>query len=439
MTEPVSPLQSARRRAGGLASVGGLARTGAAWGVVGLAVIIPFYRHTKSLEELFVYGSVGVVLLTALVGWLRDAPEGAGVRIRGGVLIWPIALAVATAAVSVVFSMARDASAAEFRKQILSFVMAYLAALNLMTDERWRRRAFWAFFLGGLAAAGFGIVAYYTETAVDAGRALGPAQSYTRSAMYFILWTPLMLAGLLEGAPANRWPRALVLIGIAMGWWLVVLTQTRGAMAVILLSTLALAAHRHWRWGAGLLIVSLLLAASVPSFRGRCLTTVRNLSDPNALLSDRLKLWRMAREVIAEHPLAGIGYGSEIFQQKAVRARYPMFNYKYQPHAHSFYLQAPCESGVLHLAGLLAFFAGFLVLAARGLGASGGRRPAGIDRAIVVGVFAGVASMLVYGVVGHFHERRVAMMMWYLIGLACAALTSARPPDSGPRVAGPRR
>jgi O-antigen ligase len=343
-----------------------------------------------------------------------------------GPLAWPIGLVVVTAVVSVFFSLARDSSLHELRGQLFKFVLVYVAVLNIARDGKdWRRRAYWSIFVAGVAAAAYGIVAYYTNAGVDVGRALGPAKSYTRSAMYFILWTPLALAGLFYGGISTWRVRALIVAGIVPAWWFVVLTQTRGAMAVILLSIVTLAGLKRWKWTALLLVICLLVAIGVPSFRGRCLTTVRDLSHPNALLSERLTLWKIAARVISDHPLVGIGYGSEIFQQETVRKKYPMYNYKYQPHAHNFYLQTACEAGVLHLAGLLAFFLGFLAIAGRGL-RNWPADAAGTDRAIVIGAFTGVAAMAVYGMVGHFHERRVAMMMWYLIALGCAAIFEAQ-------------
>jgi len=229
---------------------------------------------------------------------------------------------------------------------------------------------------------------------------------------------PLMAAVFLFGGQSHV-IRISVFGGLVLGWWFCILTQTRGAIAVIFLSVMGLAALRHWRWTALFAAVCLMVALSLPMFNDRIVTTLEDLSHPNALLSDRLPLWKTAAIVIRENPLRGIGYGSEIYQQTLVRETYPMFNYKFQPHAHNFYLQAASESGLLHLVGLLWLF--LLTLLTIGGRLMRGGAPTGLNRALLLGVFAGLAAMLVYGMVGHFHETRIAMSLWYLIALALGA------------------
>lgn len=397
----------------------------AGWMAIGLAAILPFRTHTKTLELIFLYGG----LLLFFVRYLlidSESPKGSEAKGNGMAnrllsmhpFFWPIALFAITGVISCFYSYDRHSSFGELRRQLLQLVLVFILVMQISRNRHWRGRALAAFFVAGIGSSVYGIIFYYDGSLVEAGRALGAMTSYTRSAMYLILWMPLMAAVFLFGGQRLA-VRILVFSGLVLGWWFAILTQTRGAIAVIFLAVIGLAAMRHWRWTAAFAGVCLIVAFSLPMFNDRIATTLEDLSHPNALLSDRLPLWKTAADVIRENPLRGIGYGSEIYQQTLVRETYPMFNYKYQPHAHNFYLQAASESGILHLAGLLWLF--LLSLVTIGGRLMQGVEPPGLNRALLLGVFFGLVAMLIYGMVGHFHETRIAMSLWYLIALALGA------------------
>jgi O-antigen ligase len=345
-----------------------------------------------------------------------------------------------TAFLACCFSMAPGFSWHELRSQLLESALVYLAAVNLLGHPAWRRRVVWALFLAGVASAFVGVGGYYggfsgyfQGSGAKVGRALGSLVSYTRSAMYFILWVPAMLALLLHGGvrPATggvgkRWLQAAAIAagGIALAWWFLLLTSTRGAIGVTAVACVVLGATRHWKGAAAATILLLATALALPTFRARLAASIRDVSDLDQLLSKRLELWKTGGRVVRDHPWVGIGYGSDIFQEDAVKAVYPLVNYKDQPDTHMFYLQAACEGGVPHLLALLLFFGAFLALGGRALRRTWVAGP-GLDRAVLLGTLTGVAAMLVYGLVGHFHETRVALMTWYFVGLGCAAAFSA--------------
>ena len=338
-----------------------LARDVAAWCVIALLAVLPYFNATKSLEEFLIYGPAALLLLIGVVSWIgsRGRKSPARVAVLSPLVIQIIVVIVVTALISVYFSMDVRSSAKDFKQQMLKFILIFWLVLSLLRTAQWRKRAYLLLFVTGVGAAVYTLVGYYSGRGVDPGppvRALGPVWSYTRTAMYFTLWIPMALAGLLYSGPRRWWVKGLMIAGILVAWWAVIMTQTRGAMIAIFLATVVLAGLKHWKWGVGLLVVILLSALLTPSFRDRCLDTVQNISRPNALLSDRVPLWKNALTVIREHPLIGVGYGSEIFQSKTVRLAYPMFNYKYQPHAHQFYFETAAESGLIHLAALLALF-----------------------------------------------------------------------------------
>ncbi|HUT23867.1 MAG TPA: O-antigen ligase family protein, partial [Sumerlaeia bacterium] len=362
----------------------------------------------------------------------------AGETVLLGPLAWPLGLVFLTAFLACCFSMAPEFSWHELRSQLLEFALVYLAAVNLLGHPAWRRRVVWALFVAGVASAFMGVAGYYggfsgyfQGSGAKAGRALGSLVSYTRSAMYFILWVPAMAALLLHGGgrPAKGgvrkgWLRIVLAAGIALAWWFLLLSSTRGAIGVTAVACVGLAAARHWKGAAVATVLLLATALVLPTSRARLAASIRDVSDLDQLLSKRLDLWKTGGRVVRDHPWVGIGYGSDIFQEDAVKAVYPLVNYKDQPDTHMFYLQAACEGGVPHLLALLLFFGAFLVLGGRALRRTWAAGP-GLDRAILLGTLTGVAAMLVYGLVGHFHETRVALVMWYLVGLGCAAAFSA--------------
>jgi O-antigen ligase len=189
-----------------------------------------------------------------------------------------------------------------------------------------------------------------------------------------------LAAGVLM-AERTRWIRLCALVGVIVLPFLVILTQSRGAF-IALLAFAAITLKSQWRRGrtlllAGAALVTMLVAA--PDSVWRRLGTLKQVGteDTQAAANDesvsstvqRLEIWKVARTIIAEHPLTGVGLGAYPEAHYVVAQR-PVFN----PTAmgkrdtHSTYLNVMAEMGIPGL----ALFA--LVVALPLIGAERARR-----------------------------------------------------------------
>jgi putative inorganic carbon (hco3(-)) transporter len=199
-----------------------------------------------------------------------------------------------------------------------------------------------------------------------------------------------------------------------------VATATRGGFLGILAAALVLA----WRLGrrrpaavAGLLALSLalFLAASPPEYVERLGTILAPERDALGSAQERLVLLAHAVDVVAHHPVVGVGMGN-----------YPLYSIDWVD-AHNSPLQIAAELG---LAGLVAYLTvigatyTLLVRASRDVPAPGaGRLGAGLQ-----------AALAAYFVSGLFGSYQYSWVLHYLVGLSVgtAALTCEMRERAGP-------
>jgi len=131
-----------------------------------------------------------------------------------------------------------------------------------------------------------------------------------------LLVLPCLVAQARLGAADRRatpWGWALAL---ALGVYALAASQTLTALAALLAGSVVLWAVRLPRralWGgaAGLLVAALVLLA-VPALRARAAFVAHagSTGQLNEMLSGRLDGWRVAVELLREHPFAGVGQGA---------------------------------------------------------------------------------------------------------------------------------
>jgi O-antigen ligase len=171
-----------------------------------------------------------------------------------------------------------------------------------------------------------------------------------------------MAAGVLV-AERTRWIRLCALAGVIVLPFLIILTQSRGAF-VALLAFAAITLKGQWRRGrtlllAGAALVTVLVAA--PDSVWRRLGTLKQVAsqDGETAVADegsadqRLEIWKVARTIIAENPVTGVGLGAYP-EAHYVYAQRPDFNRTAmgKRDTHSTYLNILAEMGI---PGLILF------------------------------------------------------------------------------------
>ncbi len=273
-----------------------------------------------------------------------------------------------------------------------------------------------------------------------AAAALFYAQTALLILLGLALWHRLLRSW--AGADGKRRIAALLTLGlIALNLGL---TSARLASALFLLTATvaALLSLQAWkpallrRWRA--LMAGALALLAVVGLAGGAMLAANPLVLDSSSLRIRLYVWRIAAEVVREHPVIGVGYGPERFQQGWLAHRLPLppespFHsihtgdplFKPQ-HAHNLYLQVLAERGVLGLATFLLLLLALgraLQRHTRAAFAAGDLWLAGAMSLTALGV------LLLQGMLEYPLRLSNEILIWYAMALGLAAVQNL-PPDA---------
>lgn len=179
-----------------------------------------------------------------------------------------------------------------------------------------------------------------------------------------------------------------------VGYVTVFMTGSRAALAALAVATLMIAliytARWLWAWGAALAVAVVGLLAS-----GRLIELVRLFLRDETLdtkLVARLDIWSSTLKGIEDHLFTGIGLN--VFNQ-VMPTRYPYqsvgLSYAVSQ-AHNLFLDVTLAIGLPGLIGLLAVFAGAIMLAVKGA------KSPPFPRAISLGILGSIVAFLIFGV-----------------------------------------
>jgi len=236
------------------------------------------------------------------------------------------------------------------------------------TRSRWRVRIFMIFFLGCFAAypTRGTLVNYFLAGYTVFGRALWNFIYGNSNDLAALTFFPLSLTVALAVTEKKGWIRSAALLGVVMLPLMILLTQSRGAL-IALVATGLVFFVTHAR-GLRLKSVLTLAAASivilplVPRSAWDRFSLMKNLTSGNLIEADpegsaeaRYNIWRVARTIIAENPVSGIGLGSypRAHATYAPRVGVPVAALGFRD-THSTYLNVAAETG---LPGLFLFLA----------------------------------------------------------------------------------
>lgn len=201
---------------------------------------------------------------------------------------------------------------------------------------------------------------------------------------YYALSTPLILLGV--GVSISRGPMLSALVTLM----LVFILRLRRKGLLICCAILV-------AWG--------LVIVSTPELKKRYVELVdRSWTDPHTSVGVRVPLWKVAVEIISDHPIFGIGERN--FRQEAMdRLPEPLHT---MAHAHNIYLQFALTHGIPAFL-VLAYLLGRMLLLAvtRALA----QQPFGLTSLAVVSVF--LLEGLTENVLG---DSEVAMLFFSLMG-----------------------
>ena len=278
---------------------------------------------------------LGVLLLWGTVGWaVSDYPQLVYLRLNMMVKLWLIALVAA--------------NALRTRQQVRFFLVFWLGCFALYPV----RGAFFNYYVYGETLFGRALWNYIFSNPNDL-------------AAYCILQLAMALG--LNAIEGKGPVRLATRIGLLLVPLLILLTKSRGAFlgfAVFLLFALWGQKRRGRAIGITLLIASAVIAIAPKNTLDRVFALRRIEQTGNVAAADaegsaeqRYEIWKVARRIIRENPVTGVGLGAYPMAHD-LASRQPQFN----PTAwgrrdtHSTYLNVTAEAGFVGLAIFLASY-----------------------------------------------------------------------------------
>jgi O-antigen ligase len=368
--------------------------------------------------------------VTASSGWRVATLAAAGialaiVAVRGGRrrLAWPPPASIviaycawaAIAAASLSWSTNPDYTMSELRREIfygaLAFAVFFLAATDAAQFRRWA-----ALLLAGTTLLALAELLRAMLAPELRAWDSGPGRFSTHLALV----APFLIVLALDRPLGLGWHPVLLAGALAVFFVSALLSQNR-VVWVAFLASLATAyaalssapgtAQRGARTAA-----ILVLAAAIAAFFALSLLQKAVQSYPTAggaresLSMDlRPRIWAIARDVIAERPLLGHGFGREIMEPR-YRADIGQEGYEFATHGHNVFLNAAVSLGLTGLAALVLLLAALASAHARLL-------RQGETRVLGALGLALLAAFVAKNLTDDFFNRHNALVFWALNGM----------------------
>lgn len=389
-----------------------------AWGVALVAfcfplyvspVLKPIFQYRFSPVEIFLLVTAAGFCLNRLGEWVRGraAPQPSAAAVwRLWLADTAVLLFFLVATASLFFTERLDVATNEWRLVILEPVLFYGLLRGLRPSEREMWTVLDAFVWGGLLVALVGLwqMGFDRDSLITAEGGLLRLKSFYGSpnnvGLYLGRIFPFLAAMALLGTAANgrrRLVYTLMLLPVGLA---ILLTFSKGAIFLGLPAALAWVfwqwqrehGRKTWPWflAAGSLgLIALFIIQQTPALAGRL-----GLFGETGVF--RLNLWRASLNMMADHPLFGVGLDNFLY---AYRGRY-IFDAAWRDpnlsHPHNLVLDLGTRLGLLGLASGL-FLLAMVPLWLR-------RARATVPRLwlpLWVGIGAAWADMVVHGLVDH--------------------------------------
>ncbi len=295
------------------------------------------------------YGAVGLTLLLAATVW--EGIAGRRVPWVRSPLDTPFLAFGAAFAISGVLSPYRTTALGSLVLALLTIYLGYGTMLRVLRrDPGFLQPILWAWVVGGIAAAAWGLA-----VAQSTGRPPYIPYLLERNS----LATTLLVAGLLSlqflstGGVASR---AMIAAGQIPLILALLRTDSRGAWfaygaGIILLLVLA-GVRRTWRGVAVVLLAVVVAVLAAGPYSSRIFGRLRSVFDPGENQT-RVVLAEAALAIFANYPITGTGLNTFSLVHPGYTARAAP---RLRPHssAHNIFLNMAAEGGVLGLAAFAA-------------------------------------------------------------------------------------
>ncbi len=312
--------------------------------------------------------------------------------------VFAVNLALAPLAAALVASLGATTGS---RIRVVDVLVALLAVLSLLSLRLWATGT-----ASTVAVAGSATDRYFPAS-------FGHPNQYAAALVCLL---PFALARtVLDAGWRRRWAAAALVLGLAALY----LTYSRGFWLGFLVSCAVVLTTRRSR-----LVALAVLGGAVALFGPQIADRVFS---SDTFDNSRVEIWGRALEVIAGHPVLGVGVGD--FGRFAGEVVLPG-TADAPPHAHNFLLITVSETGLLGAAALVTV----LLVVAVALVRSRATTRATSDRVARTGCMGALLGLAVGGVFDGvvYHNVQTLMVAAAVVGLAAAISYPGPPPTAAP-------
>lgn len=275
--------------------------------LIGVFVFFISFPHTTAIKEITLYAALFFVLVLVV--------DNKTVFTLKTPLTLPFAFFLAWAVTGVFFTLNKPNTIHDIYAHYLKYLVAFFIVVNFYQTERRFRNLVWIVCLSAAVFALGGMISFYGIE----GRPLSDRFGFKDMSSNYLGFVTIPGLLLMIGLFATGQRRdEKIFWSLAFSWTVLstLLTQTRGALIGLVASILMAA----WgRWKVLLLAGFFLLGFAVYS-PGRF---QHNQFAPSELIADhRVSINRLTLEIIRDHPIVGVGFGMQIYNDREMLLKY---------------------------------------------------------------------------------------------------------------------
>lgn len=383
---------------------------------------VELYRFAFPMAELLLLIMLAAWIVWYLIAWAKrrngvDAPR---VVIRWHALDGVVLAFVALGLLALLWSAQRDVAFTELRTLIIEPALFYLMLRTLpLTRIDWQRLIV-ALVASGLIVAIVGLYLYVQGEAIitaegEARRMASVYGSPNNVALLLGRVIPFLIGAALLVKPIRMWAvLALIPIGAAFA-----LTQSVGGLflgvpAAVAAVLLVIYRRRAVPWLIALLIIGVLAFALLASTSDRF---ARALDFSQGTNFFRLRLWESTLDVLADHPVTGLGLDQFLYTFRGTYIRPDAWQEPNLSHPHNILLDFWVRLGI---GGVLLLITTLAILARQ-------LRRVHVPHSAL---FAGLVGALIYTAAHGLIDNSIFVNDLALINMLLLALTVALAHDS---------
>lgn len=314
-----------------------------------LVVFLNPFPHTTFLDQLFFYAAI-----LPMIVMVQNNHNGFYYKTP---LLYPLALFLFWASISVVFALDKPDSAHDLYSHLIRYLIFYLVVINLFTTKNRLLLLAACVVLSEFIFAAGGLIIYYGILKHDIVSRffLNGFKSIAPDTIPFGFMFGLFLAVWLFEICRNKFQRSFLALTIIVLIISTIATQSRGAVLTMCIS-IVFQLWKHKK-GLGLLMSGILLIIALSPMQKR-MVEIRLEDNP------RKALILYSIEIIKDYPMLGTGFSIDTFRnpkvidKKIYLSRIPK---KYRKHPfdrpHNMFLSMSTRTGILGMVMYSGIFA----------------------------------------------------------------------------------